>query len=290
MKLRSISISLLFVTLLWAPELVLAEGTYQSTFNKLYKIAAGSSLAKCNVCHKSATSPSAALNPYGNAFRAKFTGGVTVKAALKKIQRVDSDKDGFKNLAEIKAGTLPGLNTSKPAAVAAKAQRDSSGFTTDFMTSECEFESTGSNSFFVLEPGYQLVYAGQADGVDSELTITVLDDTKVVNGVETRVVEEVAKENGQVAEVARNYFAICEETNTVFYFGEDVDIYENGQVVSHDGSWLAGVKDAEAGVVMPGIILLGSRYYQELAPCVRIVVVLGGALQPRAQGPRFKGA
>jgi hypothetical protein len=56
-----------------------------------------------------------------------------------------------------------------------------------------------------------------------------------------------------------------------YYFGEDVDIYENGKVVSHDGAWLAGRHGAMPGIVMPedGFIT-GSRYYQEVAPDVAL--------------------
>ena len=67
-----------------------------------------------------------------------------------------------------------------------------------------------------------------------------------------------------------NYFAICKETNSVIYFGEDVDNIENAVVVNHDGSWLAGVKGARAGLIMPGMPLLGARYYQEVAPGVAL--------------------
>lgn len=38
--------------------------------------------------------------------------------------------------------------------------------------------------------------------------------------------------------------------------------------MSHSGEWLAGENDAEAGIIMPGTILLGSRYHQEVAPGV----------------------
>lgn len=39
-------------------------------------------------------------------------------------------------------------------------------------------------------------------------------------------------------------------------------------IVDHSGSWLAGVNGARPGLVMPGIVLLGSRYFQEVAPDV----------------------
>jgi len=53
---------------------------------------------------------------------------------------------------------------------------------------DCDFSSTGSNEFFILEPGYRLVLTGEGDqGEDIRLTITVKEKTKVVDGVETRV-------------------------------------------------------------------------------------------------------
>jgi hypothetical protein len=54
----------------------------------------------------------------------------------------------------------------------------------------------------------------------------------------------------------------------VFYFGEDVDIYKNGKVVSHSGAWLSGVKGATVGLMIPGQPSLNARYYQEVAPGV----------------------
>jgi hypothetical protein len=98
--------------------------------------------------------------------------------------------------------------------------------------------------------------------------MTVLGETKVVDGVETRVVEEKESEGGNLVEVSRNYFAICKSTNDAFYFGEDVDIYEDGEIVSHEGAWLAGQNGAKAGMIMPGNVEVGMKYYQEIAPGV----------------------
>lgn len=141
-------------------------------------------------------------------------------------------------------------------------------FTQDFRTADCTFVNIGRMPFFVLEPGYWLELEGdQKDGFH-ELTITVLGDTEVVNGVTTRVVEERERVDGELEEVSRNFFALCQETGSFFYFGESVDIYENGEVVSHEGAWRAGTGGARPGIVMPGAFLLGSRYFQELAPPV----------------------
>jgi hypothetical protein len=137
-------------------------------------------------------------------------------------------------------------------------------WTTDFPIEKQDLASTGRNPYFILEPGYYLVLKGG----DVELTMTVLNETKMVDGVETRVVEERETKRGKLMEISRNYFAISKRTNDVFYFGEDVDIYKGGKVVSHSGAWLSGVEGARFGLMIPGQPSLNARYYQEVAPGV----------------------
>ena len=141
-------------------------------------------------------------------------------------------------------------------------------WTASFDLENCDLTSAGENSYFVLEPGHQVILEGQEDGEELQLTMTVLDETKVVDGVETRVVEEKESEGGDLVEVSWNYFAICKPTNDVFYFGEDVDIYEDSKIVSHEGAWVAGQNGAKAGMIMPGRVEVGLKYYQEISPGV----------------------
>ena len=65
----------------------------------------------------------------------------------------------------------------------------------------------------------------------------MLDDTEMVDGIETRVVEEREYEDGKLVEISLNFFAMANETGDVFYFGEDVDDYADGEVVGHGGQW-----------------------------------------------------
>jgi hypothetical protein len=139
-----------------------------------------------------------------------------------------------------------------------------------FRTFDCTWASTGSHPLFPLEPGRWSELRGHEDDETVEVRISVLLETEMVAGVETRVVEEREWVDGELVEVSRNFLAICEPNGNVFYFGEDVDIYEDGKVVSHAGAWRAGVDGARAGVIMPGSFLLGSRYYQEVAPLVAL--------------------
>jgi len=143
----------------------------------------------------------------------------------------------------------------------AASERQASEWQEDFGLERRSLADSGSNRYFVLEPGFQLVLANDGERV----TITVLDETEKVGDVTTRVVEEREEEDGELVEVSRNFFAICKDTGDVFYFGEDVDEYENGDVSGHPGSWRTGEKGARAALVMPGSPRVGMRYYQELA-------------------------
>jgi hypothetical protein len=120
----------------------------------------------------------------------------------------------------------------------------------------------GSNPYFPLTPGLRIHLS---DGSET-VVFSVLDETKVVDGVETRVVEERETEDGELVEVSRNYFAADRTTGDVYYFGEDVDIYEDGKVVSHDGAWQAGVNGVGFGLIMPGKPSVGDKFYLENAP------------------------
>jgi hypothetical protein len=92
-----------------------------------------------------------------------------------------------------------------------------------------------------------------------------------VNGVKTRVVEEFEseKDGDELVPVERslNFFAYCRQTGSIAYFGEDVFFFDDeGNPIPGTGGWLAGQNGARAGLIMPGTILVGGGYYQEIAP------------------------
>jgi len=135
-------------------------------------------------------------------------------------------------------------------------------WTADFQLDKCKFTTVGRNEWFSLEPGYQLTL----ESADERLQITVLEDTVQIGKVWTRVVEEREWESGELEEVSRNFFAMCAETRDIFYFGEDVDNDEEGQVVSHSSAWRAYEGDARPGMIMPGKPAISQAYYMEYAP------------------------
>lgn len=142
------------------------------------------------------------------------------------------------------------------------------GWQDTFNLENCDLSPSGANDYFILEPGYQLILEGQEDGEEIQLKITVLDETKTVNGTEAGIVEEIETEGGEVVEISRNWFVVCKPSNDIFYLGEEVDIYEDGKIVDHEGAWEAGVNDARHGLIMSGTPEIGMKYYQEIAPGV----------------------
>lgn len=165
-------------------------------------------------------------------------------------------------ISRVPAGALLALLSSLTIASALPQNPD--GWRDTFPVNKANFTDRGRNTYFILEPGHRLhLKDGQVT-----LTVIVLDETKVVDGVLTRVVEERESKNGQLIEVSRNYFAIEKTTNDVYYFGEDVDMYKKGEVVSHEGAWLSGQNGARFGLFIPAKPRIGDRFYQEFAPKV----------------------
>ncbi len=148
---------------------------------------------------------------------------------------------------------------------------DPRAYSANFSVDDCRFRNRyhgfeRNHPYWSMEPGWQVVLEGEEDGEALRVEITVLNETEWVAGVRTRVIEEREFENGELKEVSRNFFAICHRTNDIYYFGEDVDNYEDGEIVDHDSAWRAGVDGATPGVIFPGTPLVGSRFYQEIAP------------------------
>jgi hypothetical protein len=151
--------------------------------------------------------------------------------------------------------------------------------------------TSGESRYFVLKPGYRLTLEGRESGKPVKLAITVLDETQVIGGVTTRVVEERESRGGELIEVSRNFLAIHPSTGDVYYFGEDVDMYNAGRVVSHEGAWRHGSNGARFGLLIPGSPRVGMRFYQELAEGVAMdrAEVVGVTDKVRTRAGTFAG-
>lgn len=123
------------------------------------------------------------------------------------------------------------------------------------------------NPYLPLAPGTHLVYEGETEEGTERVEVTVSHVSRPVAGVNVVVVVDRAFVDGELVEETFDWFAQDGEGN-VWYLGEDSHEIEDGEVVSTDGSWEAGVDGAEGGIVMKASFVPGDSYRQENRPGV----------------------
>jgi hypothetical protein len=140
-----------------------------------------------------------------------------------------------------------------------------------------------TNRFHPFQPGGVKVFTGRKGKSRSVIVDLYSSSTRTfhVGGADVpcRILQETEFEGGKTTEISQNYFAQADD-GTVYYFGETVDGYENGVVVSHEGSWLVGgptmpgdppdtASASVPGVFMPGNPAVGDSFKPEdLLPVV----------------------
>jgi hypothetical protein len=128
-----------------------------------------------------------------------------------------------------------------------------------------EFVAGIDNPYLPLVPGTAFHYRSETpDGLETN-DVAVTRDSKQILGVNVTVVHDQVFLEGELSEDTFDWFAQDAEGN-VWYFGEDSREIEDGQIVSTEGSWEAGVGDNEPGIIMLAHPKVGLAYHQELAP------------------------
>lgn len=127
------------------------------------------------------------------------------------------------------------------------------------------------NPFLPLSSHSRCEARGRVAGVVERTVRTRLDRTEpfTVAGqaVQAVIIEDRAFEGGELVERTLDYYAQSDD-GTVWYLGEDVDHYENGRVVGHEGAWRLGRETRTPGVAMPPHPRVGSRWRFEDVPGV----------------------
>lgn len=126
-----------------------------------------------------------------------------------------------------------------------------------------QFTTQIDNPYWPMAPGSRWVYRETAaDGTQQHIEVTVTNQTKLIMGIKARVVHDIATEDGQVVEDTFDWYA-QDAGGNIWYLGEDTKEFANGKVKSTEGSWQAGVKGAQPGVVVPAAPVPGLAYRQE---------------------------
>jgi hypothetical protein len=126
-----------------------------------------------------------------------------------------------------------------------------------------DFVDRIDNPYWPMAPGSVWVTReSDIKGNAAKVRVEVLDRTKSIVGIDATVVHDTLSEGRELVENTFDWYAqdVCGNT---WYLGENTREYENGQVVSREGSWEHGVDGAQAGIAVPADPQVGLTYRQE---------------------------
>ena len=126
------------------------------------------------------------------------------------------------------------------------------------------FSTRIDNPYWPMRPGTRWISRETTPGGERQkVVVRVTRRTKqIANGVRARVVRDTVTEHGVRVEDTRDWYAQDADGN-VWYLGERTIEFEDGEPVSTEGSFEAGVDGAQAGVVVPASPVPGMTYRQE---------------------------
>jgi hypothetical protein len=120
------------------------------------------------------------------------------------------------------------------------------------------------NKYYPLKAGTIMSYNGtDEDGKPVRDIVTVTNDSRDVQGISTRVVNDSVFVKGKLEETTNDWYAQDDKGN-VWYMGEDTTDLTSKKN-PHEGSWESGVNGAKAGIIMLAEPKAGITYNQEFA-------------------------
>jgi hypothetical protein len=132
-----------------------------------------------------------------------------------------------------------------------------------------------TNPYLPVSNFHRCVLAGNDAGQRLRIVRVLQGQTKSFtfqgHTVKAAVVKDSVTDVGkrQLIEKTVDYFA-QDKAGNVYYFGEDVNEYQNGHVVSHEGQWRLGRDTNHPGVLMPAHPKVGDTFYAESVPGIAV--------------------
>jgi hypothetical protein len=144
-----------------------------------------------------------------------------------------------------------------------------------------------TNPLFPVSKQDSVLMVGHVDGKPFRTEVTLLPETRIIEWhgqrVETLVSQYTAYLDGRIQEVAYDLYAQADD-GSVWYFGEDVADFEDGAIVTKEGTWIAG-KDGPAAMIMPADPKVGDAYRTENTPGIAFEEVTVQAVGKTLDGP-----
>jgi hypothetical protein len=144
-----------------------------------------------------------------------------------------------------------------------------------------------TNPLFPISKQDSVLMLGHVDGKPFRTEVTLLPETRIVEWqgqrIETLVSQYTAYLDGRIQEVAYDLYAQADD-GSVWYFGEDVADFEDGVIVTKEGTWIVG-KDGPAAMIMPANPKVGDVYRTENTPGIAFEEVTVKAVNKTLDGP-----
>jgi hypothetical protein len=169
-----------------------------------------------------------------------------------------------KTLAALCLAAVAGATTVITAPWASAAPSNASACGTSYapVLDPANFVGVIDNPYFPLPVGRTLVYTGIKDGQTQTDTVTVTDQKRVILGINTTVVSDVATHDGTLLEKTFDFYA-QDGQGTVWYLGEDTTAFLPNGKTDTSGSFTAGVDGAQPGIIMEADPQIPDAYRQE---------------------------
>jgi hypothetical protein len=144
-----------------------------------------------------------------------------------------------------------------------------------------------TNALFPVSRQDSVLMVGHVDGKPFRTEVTLLPETRIVEWqgrrIETLVSQYTAYLDGRIEEVAYDLYAQADD-GSVWYFGEDVADFQNGAIMTKEGTWIAG-KDGPAAMIMPSDPEVGDAYRTENTPGIAFEEVIVKKVDKALAGP-----
>jgi hypothetical protein len=129
-----------------------------------------------------------------------------------------------------------------------------------------------TNKWTPMPPGLALTFKGEVNGAEGRhphLDIFIVTGlTKVIDGIRTRVIWDRDIDEGSLQE-SELAFEAQDDRGNVRNMGEYPELYEDGHLQGAPSTWIAGIGDAKAGLLMHANPHLGTpAYLQGLSPSI----------------------
>jgi hypothetical protein len=138
----------------------------------------------------------------------------------------------------------------------------------DLATPSFSDPTSVTNPLFPVSKQESVLMVGRVDGKPFRTEVTLLPDTRIIEWqgqqVETLVSQYTAYLDGRIHEVAYDFYAQADD-GSIWYFGEDVFNFKEGNIADTHGTWIAG-KDGPAAMIMPSDPKVGDVYRPENIP------------------------